>query len=277
MILTCLPALPLRPYVRYYYQVEEQLLVGSQLQPVPARSLQIIEFMFGTPYRVQRIASGEIEDAQAVAIVGAQTHRRVNLMLGGSISAFTITFEPGGCLALFSVPADELTNADFDATTVLGHALAGLHERLGEVDAFEARTLVMDKFLCERLPASASGSPAVWAAHELRRTNGGERVRDLAAAAALSVRQFERRFSREIGMSPKVYARVVRFEAALRLKAAQPKTQWTEIAHRLGYFDQMHMVHDFNRLSGESPSAVWDQLDMFVEPELRTRGAPDTY
>lgn len=277
MILTCIPALPLRAYVRYYYQVDEQLLAGSQLQPVPARSPQIIEFMFGTPYRVQRIASDEIEEAQPVAIVGAQTHRRVNLILGGNISAFTIAFEPGGCFALFSVPADELTNADFDATTVLGNALAGLHGRLGDLDAFDARTLVMDKFLCERLPVSASDSPAVWAARELRRRNGGERVADLAATAALSVRQFERRFSHEIGLSPKVYARVVRFEAALRLKAAQPTTQWTVIAHSLGYFDQMHMVHDFNRLSGESPSAVWDRLDMFVEPEVRTRGAPDTF
>jgi hypothetical protein len=52
-------------------------------------------------------------------------------------------------------------------------------------------------------------------------------------------RQFERRFRYEIGIPPKLYARIVRFEAALRRKAAAPATQWTDIAHILGYHDQM--------------------------------------
>ncbi|HEY0435587.1 MAG TPA: helix-turn-helix domain-containing protein, partial [Phenylobacterium sp.] len=120
----------------------------------------------------------------------------------------------------------------------------------------------------------APTSAIVWAARELHRRSGSTLVSDLAASVELGVRQFERRFRREIGMSPKLYARVVRFEAALRAKAAQPKTQWTEIAHGLGYFDQMHMVHDFNRLSGESPSLIWDQLDMFVKPEVHAGDRP---
>ena len=91
---------------------------------------------------------------------------------------------------------------------------------------------------------------------------------DLVNAIGLSVRQFERRFRYEIGIPPKLYARIVRFETALRSKAAAPATQWTDIAHALGYHDQMHMVHDFNSLSGDSPTAVSGRLDMFVQPEL---------
>jgi AraC-like DNA-binding protein len=78
----------------------------------------------------------------------------------------------------------------------------------------------------------------------------------------------ERRFRYEIGIPPKLYARIVRFESALRRKAEAPETRWTDIAHALGYHDQMHMVHDFNRLSGDSPTAIGSQLDMFVQPEV---------
>lgn len=74
-------------------------------------------------------------------------------------------------------------------------------------------------------------------------------------------------------MPPKLYARIVRFEAALRRKAAAPATQWTDIAHALSYHDQMHMVHDFNRLSGDSPRGICSQLDMFVHPELASAKA----
>ena len=90
----------------------------------------------------------------------------------------------------------------------------------------------------------------------------------LADRLGLGVRQFERRFRYEIGIPPKLYARIVRFEAALRLKAAAPETRWTDIAYALDYHDQMHMVHDFNRLSGDSPTMIGSQLDMFVQPEV---------
>ncbi|HEV7689935.1 MAG TPA: helix-turn-helix domain-containing protein [Hyphomonadaceae bacterium] len=93
-------------------------------------------------------------------------------------------------------------------------------------------------------------------------------VSDLAQKAGLGIRQFERRFRDEIGIAPKLYARIVRFETALRRKTAAPATRWTDIAHSLGYHDQMHMVHDFNRLSGDSPTVIGGRLDMFVQPEI---------
>ncbi len=97
---------------------------------------------------------------------------------------------------------------------------------------------------------------------------------DLARTAELSIRQFERRFRHEIGVAPKLYARIVRFEAALRFKAGAPQMPWTDIAHDLGYYDQMHMIHDFNRLSGDNPSDICGRLDMFVHPELVCGTAP---
>ncbi len=102
---------------------------------------------------------------------------------------------------------------------------------------------------------------------------GCVRVAELAHAAGLGIRQFERRFRHQIGIPPKLYARIVRFEAALRRKAAAPAMHWTDIAHGLGYHDQMHMVHDFTRLSGDSPTMICDRLEMFVRPEVAFAGS----
>jgi AraC-like DNA-binding protein len=68
-------------------------------------------------------------------------------------------------------------------------------------------------------------------------------------------------------MSPKVYARVVRFEAALKRKKQAPGLRWTDVAHELGYHDQMHMVHDFALLAGATPSTVAPELDIIVNEE----------
>jgi len=61
----------------------------------------------------------------------------------------------------------------------------------------------------------------------------------------------------------------------LQRRAVSPTTRWTDIAHALGYHDQMHMVHDFTRLSGGSPESVARQLDMFVQPSVLTSNASD--
>ena len=86
------------------------------------------------------------------------------------------------------------------------------------------------------------------------------RVSDIANEFGLSQRQFERGFAAETGCSPKLYARIARFQTALDMKIASPRRSWTEIAHSLSYHDQMHMVHDFQTLTGSSPNRFMAEL-----------------
>ena len=271
MLLASLPVPHLRHLIRHYYQVQDTLLGSVSLQPVPARSPQILEFMFGTRYQVRRPDRETTEHVRAVALVGSRTSPSVELILSGNVDAFTIVFQPGAFSALFGIPAVELTNGDFDGEEVLGLRIKELYARLGEVSAFHERVDVADSLLCSIRPARESVSDIVRAAYTMKRNNGSVRISELAHHAGLGLRQFERRFDYEIGISPKLYARIVRFETALQRRAVSPTTRWTDIAHDLGYHDQMHMVHDFTRLSGDSPEAIARQLDMFVQPEVLSR------
>ena len=268
VILSCRPLPALRHLIRYYYQVETHVVGGTGVQPVPARSPQAIEFTFGTPFEVLTLDGGRKRNAHPIALIGAQTFRRSELLMHGYIDAFTIVFQPGALFTLFCVPAEELTDNDFEGEVVLGRGFGELHRRLGDVASFADRARVADAYLCATRPISDSiGSIANTAAKVLS-SSGCVRVSDLAHNVGLGIRQFERRFRYEIGIPPKLYARIVRFEAALGRKAAAPATRWADIAHALGYHDQMHMVHDFNRLSGGNPTTICGQLDMFVKPEV---------
>jgi AraC-like DNA-binding protein len=268
VIICSSPVPPLRHLIRYYYQVETHLVGRTVLQPVPARSPQAIEFTFGTPYEVHRLDRGGVENAHPIALIGAQTFRRVDLVMRGRVDAFTIVFQPGGMFKLFSVPAEKLTNDHFDGEAALGRGIGELERQLADAISFTDRVHVADEYLCAKGRAFNVGGGITRAATEVLLTSGCVRVSDLAHRAGLGIRQFERRFRYEIGIPPKLYARIVRFESALLRKAAALETRWTDIAHALGYHDQMHMVHDFNRLSGDSPTAIGGQLDMFVQPEV---------
>ncbi len=268
MMLSCRPVPALRHLIRYYYQVDARRSGGTAVQPVPARSPQAIEFTFSDPFGVRQLGRDKVRTAYPVALIGAQTFHRVDLIMRGNIDAFTIVLQPGAVSSLFSVPAGELTNNDVEGDAVLGRGVRELLHRLGDVASFADRARVADSYFLASSPVSNSVSAVTHAARSVQSASGCVRVSNLAHQAGLGIRQFERRFRHEIGVPPKLYARIVRFEVALRWKAAAPSMPWTEIAHALGYHDQMHMVRDFKYLSGTTPTAIHGQLDMFVQPEL---------
>ena len=92
------------------------------------------------------------------------------------------------------------------------------------------------------------------------RRNGAVRIKDLANQSSLSLRQYERRFVTEVGITPKLFARIARFQTALDTKRIEPQRSWMSVAHQLGYFDQMHMIRDFHCLSGKNPNEVFQQI-----------------
>ena len=77
-------------------------------------------------------------------------------------------------------------------------------------------------------------------------------------------------------MRPKLFARIARFEAALDGKARFAASSWTDVAHKFGYYDQMHMVHDFAEFTGETPTETLNHLEaVFGERLVKVRSAAD--
>jgi AraC-like DNA-binding protein len=247
------PALPLREFVRFYAHREVRTSGVASVHPVPARAFPILEFVFGDRIRVVYSDPAVVRMSPRAVVIGLQTHCRSELQFQGTTDCFVILFQPTGLNRLFSTPAQELTDRAYDAHSVLGIPVSRLEQMLGETNDFRQRARIADEFLlgqsvraraCERISA-ASG--------RILRASGNARIGTLAREAGVSVRQFERSFSAAVGVHPKLYARIVRFEAALDSKARSTKS-WTEVAHEFGYYDQTHMVHDFQGFTGDTPT-----------------------
>jgi transcriptional regulator GlxA family with amidase domain len=82
----------------------------------------------------------------------------------------------------------------------------------------------------------------------------------MAAQSCLSPRQFERRFLAQVGVPPKLYARIIRFNAALDSKLRLPALSWSRIASENDFCDQTHLLHDCQAFTGESPSQLMARL-----------------
>jgi AraC-like DNA-binding protein len=258
------PSSPLRPFVQNYADMQVDVRSAVLFWPIPARTFACLEFTFGVPYEIHDLSKPVPERTFASALIGAKTHRQISLELNGHVETFVILLQPSGLQQLFGVPEAEIVDTHYDAHGVIGAAISDLRTQLGEAGSFAARACIADEYLLRCLTNATSPGIPQRAARAIVGTQGCVRVRDVAAQTGLSVRHFERVFTRELGIPPKVYARIARFESAVRMRSQSPANTWARIAQDLGYHDQMHLVHDFELLSGESPNALLRKLDLLA-------------
>lgn len=169
---------------------------------------------------------------------------------------------PGAALALFGVSAAELEGRHIGLDELCGAAAAGeLYERLAaDADPLRRRQ-VFEDFLRARLrpvrgldPQIARAVRALEGAAPARADEDG-RVAALVRASGRSHRRFIAGFRDAAGLSPKRYARVLRFKRVLQALAATPRPDWVQLAQDAGYFDQSHLIREFREFAGVSPRA----------------------
>jgi AraC-like DNA-binding protein len=254
------PASPhLREYVRAYAQRHVALTASAIVQPVPATLENVIEFDFlGLP--IVDYADDKSHDSYTIAMIGASTFRRANLRFNCAIDSFGIFFRPFGLWQLFGIPTKELVNKAFAADDVLGKQVRELWQLLAEGKSFDCRVNTAERFLSSALARASDRTRIMDTAHYIIHSEPSSPVSELARATGLSLRQYERRFIADVGMSPKLYARIARYQMALDLKLRRPDRAWLSIAHQAGYHDQMHMIKDFELLTGASPERLFAEL-----------------
>ena len=253
------PSPAARRFVRFYAQRNHCLPAFTLVHPVTARAAHVFDFEFGDPIGIGSSDSTMIEAAPDCALIGVLTSQVHQLLIRGKIESFAVFLRPAALHLLFKLPVADLTDRHYEASGVIGSTVLELKQRLGNTADFDERVHVADQFF-QSFQAPVFDT-IEQAANEILRRHGGCRISELAHQAGWGIRQFERLFHQRIGASPKLYARIVRYESALETKAFSPQTSWTTVAHRLGYHDQMHMIHDFQQLSGETPSGILAQAE----------------
>jgi len=162
-----------------------------------------------------------------------------------------VRFTPEGAACL-GIPVAELTGRSVALEAILPRArIAQVHEELGEAGDDAARVAVVERWLAE-LPFE-SDSLVTRATRLLSDFHDEPSVSAVAAVLGLSERQFERRFLARVGITPKRFATLRRFERAVARASRAPSL--TAAALDAGYYDQSHFIRDFRRFVGSSPRA----------------------
>lgn len=151
-----------------------------------------------------------------------------------------------------------ITNQIIAADDIFGKQTNNLYERLLNASDIQQMACFADSFLLSFLNRHKKtdlvhdGITAV--SKELFNTTQLLSVSQYAYKANMSIRNFERRFTEQVGVSPKFYIRLVRFNEVVKNKSMHPAKNWISVAHECGYYDQMHMIKDFKQFADSNPS-----------------------
>jgi AraC-like DNA-binding protein len=215
------------------------------------------------------ITKNEITNTSNVSLFGLLTHSNGSMKLEGRCTGFIIEFKPNGFNRLFGIAANEICNHSFPANEILGKNVEYFHEQLLDAAGIRDMAFLADKFLIGFLNRKKTiyvneGISKI--SFLLLTTFNTINVAKYASLANMSMRNFERRFSEQVGTSPKLFCRLVRFNAAVQFKIAHSQKSWTEVAYEFGYFDQMHLINDFKQFTNKSPSTFFnDNPDLMKE------------
>jgi AraC-like DNA-binding protein len=254
--------------------------------PAPPLGDFVERFWFceGTPPhpREHILPSGTVElvvnlRADEVRIDGPSRQRLSGAAVSGTYSRFFVIdpaphaamvgvhFRPGGAAPFLGVTPGDLTDAHTELSDLWGRSAVELRERLCTAATPEERFALLERVLTARLtraPLRHRAVPAALAAFE----RPGVCVRDVAAHVGLCQRRFIRVFAAEVGLTPKLYSRVRRFQRARAMVRRAAAPDWARVAAECGYFDQAHLIRDFRAFAGLSPTEYLRQQGEAVLP-----------
>ena len=246
--------------------------VFTQEEILPRTPTEVL-FALGETHWLRDPTDPNRDRAYTRAFVSGLHHGPLSVESPPDAEMAGIRLRPAGAAAFLRDSPSAIAGSVIDLDLVLGAGVERLRTRLAEVRDLRRRTRLLAGAVARHLAAA----PPL--AAELRRALAAIRarpesvtIRSLVADSGWSHRHFTARFRAEIGLSPKAFARIARFEAAFARLQSLVRPRWAEFAADQGYFDQAHLIRDFRELAGATPVEVFrrrapDGLGLLSEEE----------
>lgn len=255
------PAPALRRYVDSYVGFDLRRLPAGVHCGTPGRMLTAV-ISLSDPLE---LAAG-VDDGSPVtrfgSVAGGLMCRSVAIHHDGRQQGVKVALTPLGARAIYGMPAAALAHRLVPLDELLGALGVELVDRLRAATTWPARFAALDALLLravgrgsggDRVPRARPEVAEAW--RRLVAARGCVHVGAVAAELGWSRRHLTERFRGELGLSPKTFARILRFEHAHELAAAREPLPWADVATISGYADQAHLVRDWSEFTGRSPTA----------------------
>ena len=255
MFFTHRPAPPLASAVEMFWYGEGYAAAHRTERALPNGRFQLIIDLSDGFVRDGAPAAQRYQPAMTPLVVGMQS-RFALLETAALQHILSVVFWPGGTRELFDVPADAFYNDVVPLEQIWGSDAARLRDRLCETRSAAEKFRLLEAALRRRRRERLELHAAVrYALGRFRRVPHVRSVLEVNRETGLSRRRFAQLFREQVGITPKLYCRLHRFQRIVQQIASGAPVDWVEVALAGGYCDQAHLANEFRDFSGITPGA----------------------
>ncbi len=193
-------------------------------------------------------------------VVTGPKYKTAGLLFGKNHLMIKIAFHPTGTYRLLGINMQQTVNTGINATEFWGDSVDQTLEQLRVCSSYDSMVAIVSDFITQRFDSSCRPEePIDRTAIQMLDPSKELSLEGWASLACLSLRQFERNFITRVGVSPKLFIRIVRFESAMKIKNDSPGKTWSDIAFECGYADPAHLLREFKEFAEFPPSRFYLQ------------------
>ena len=259
------PSFQLSRFIKNYWALENCLPDGEEhiQRIVPSGLLELIFYFNDKPEPAARNRS-----INENTFITGQLGEYYDLKITGKMSLFSIIFQPHGLAAFLDLPLQELYNQNVPLQLIFKQEVNEVESQLFEAKSFTERIAIVENYFFKLLISKGLRYNYERINNSIRKINqskGIVDINDLALEACYSRKQFERNFSSLVGTTPKQFLKIIRFQHAIDKKSRDKSISLTELTYQCGYYDQAHMINDFQKLSGLTPRQYFNECEPYSD------------
>lgn len=251
------PSNALSPFMRRATAYAVQGAGPSRQRELPNGSAVLV-FNLGSELRVEDSKGSRHRFLNPAAFYSGPSDRYVVTETDGSQEGIVVELTLPGARRLLGRPLNELGDRMIALPDLLGPRATEIIERMLETRSPVARLALLEAAIEARIAGADDGgaSDLEWAWTLQQARDGRLPIGELADAVGCSRKHLAVRFDREFGISPKLLARIMRFDRAMRIVRFGDVASWSDLAAACGYSDQAHLTREFVTFAGDPPSAL---------------------
>lgn len=176
-----------------------------------------------------------------------------------SASMLYVMFKPFGAFQFLGIPQHLLINECMSISDILSSQINELCRKMEDHVADPLYVLkLLEEWLLKQLQKNEKlqTGRVAFACDEIMGSKGNLPISELCRVANMSKSSLEHHFKQQVGLSPKMFSRVIRFNQVNKFLKDTASTDWQELVYRYGYFDQSHFIHEFKHFFGYTPSQI---------------------
>lgn len=239
------PPAHLTSIVECYWIVENSDPAPAKQKIIPDGFTELI-FHYGDPYRISIDGTWT---TQTRTLLAGQIDKHFFLENSGRSGIFGIKLRPTALTSLFGLDMKTLTNRVVDLTSLTNIPIRELGEILTGSASHDTKINAANAFF-EKIPSTPS--PVGNVVNKIIDNHGMIAVNEMAGIAGVGERQLENLFKKYVGLSPRLYARIIRFSYIFEL--IHEKKTWSDLAYEAAFYDQSHFIRNFRDFTGENPA-----------------------